>query len=176
MKIRSLFFFVATLLSMLAPLRAAKAPKLDLLLGEYKKARFDVLSKLNDAYASQADLLAQQFQAVPNLDGADRAHQFAQRLRNPDEKNDIYEAVANDAVNDPLAALQANYGRAREENLRNVYIFYASTAESLRRELLRMNDQAGANVLAEFLAKIKPPATKDTAHSGTTKVRMSSSK
>jgi hypothetical protein len=130
MKIRPLILFVAALLVFCAPLQAAKAPKLETLLSEYKKARTDVLAKLNEAYAGQAEMLAQQLQSVANLEGVDRAKKFAKRLRDPDARND---------------------------NLNNVYVFYASTAESLRHELLRTNDQAGANIVSEFLAKIKPP-------------------
>jgi len=140
------------------PLHGAQAPKLETLLSEYKQARTQVVSKLSEVYATQADALAQQFQAIPNLDGADRARRFAKHLRDADDRKDAAEAAGNPAPGDPLAELQANYARAREENLRNVYIFYASAAENLRRELLRTKDQAGAKVLTDFLAKIKPSA------------------
>jgi hypothetical protein len=157
MKIRPLILFVAALLVFCAPLQAAKAPKLETLLSEYKKARTDVLAKLNEAYAGQAEMLAQQLQSVANLEGVDRAKKFAKRLRDPDARNDIYSGLANGGINDPVAELQGNYAQARTANLNNVYVFYASTAESLRHELLRTNDQAGANIVSEFLAKIKPP-------------------
>ncbi|HEY3900800.1 MAG TPA: hypothetical protein VGM54_19475 [Chthoniobacter sp.] len=157
MKIRPLILFAMALFFLGPVLQAAKAPKLETLLGEYKKARSDVLAKLNEAYAGQAEMLAQQLQAVSNLEGVDRAKKFAKRLRNPDERNDIYSGLANGGINDPVAELQGNYATAREANLNNVYVFYASTAENLRHELLRTKDEAGANVIAEFLAKIKPP-------------------
>ena len=157
MKIRPLMLFAAALLLFCVPLQAAKAPKLETLLSEYKKARSDVLAKLNEAYAGQADMLAQQFQAVANLDGVDRAKKFARRLRDLDARNDIYSGLANGGISDPVAELQGNYAQDRTANLNNVYVFYASTAESLRHELLRTHDQAGADILAEFLAKIKPP-------------------
>jgi hypothetical protein len=155
LKIRPLIL-IAALLACCVPLQAAKAPKLETLLAEYKKARGDVLAKLNEAYASQADMLAQQLQAASNLDGVERAHQFAKRLRNPDERNDIYAGLANGGVDDPVAELQGNYSRVRTTNLNSVYVFYAATAENLRHELLRTKDQAGANIISEFLAKIKP--------------------
>ena len=157
MKIRPLILFAAALLVICPALQAAKAPKLETLLNEYKKARTDVLAKLNEAYAGQADMLVQQFQAAANLDGADRARQFAKRLRNPDERNDIYSGLARGGINDLVAELQGNYAQAREANLNNVYVFYAATAENFRRERLRINDQAGAKILSDFLAKIKPP-------------------
>jgi hypothetical protein len=72
-------------------------------------------------------------------------------------RNDIQAPIASGPGADPLTDLRANYAHAREENLRNVYVFYASTAGSLRKELLRTHDQAGAKVLTDFLAKIKPP-------------------
>jgi hypothetical protein len=156
LKIRPLILFTAALLLCCAPLQAAKAPKLETLLAEYKKARGDVLAKLNEAYAGQADILAQQLQAASNLDGVERARQFAKRLRNPDERNDIYSGLAKGGINDPVAELQGNYARVRETNINYVYAFYTSTAENLRHELLRTNDQAGANILSQFLAKIKP--------------------
>jgi len=156
MKIHSFLLFAATLLLICAPLHGATAPKLETLLSEYKQARAQVLGKLNEVYATQADALAQQFQAVPNLDGADRARRFAKRLRDPDERNDAYGPTGKEAAADPLAELQANYAHAREENLNNVYAFYATAAANLRRELLQANDQAGAKVLTEFLEKIKP--------------------
>lgn len=163
MKIPYLIFFTAALLSISATLHAAQAPKLETLLGEYKKARTDVLSKLNETYASQADAVAQKYDAVSNLDGADRARQFARRLRDPDANNDGVGASEPGAATDPLAILQANYAGARAENLKIVYTFYSTSAENLRRELLKENDQAGAGVLTTFLEKIKPTRATPTA-------------
>jgi hypothetical protein len=157
MKIRPFLLFVLTLLVVCVPLRAAQAPKLETLLGEYKKARSDVLGKLNEAYAQQADALAKQYLTIPNLDGADRAQRFAKRLRELDLNHAPEGPAANTPATDPLSVLQSDYARAREENLHNAYVFYASTAANLRRELLRTKDQAGADVLTTFLEKIKPP-------------------
>ncbi len=159
MNIRLFHLLAAALLLLGFPLHGAppKAPKLETLLEEYKQARAEVLGKLNEAYAAQADALAQQLQSAANLDAADRARGFARRLRDPNEKNDVYAAMAASAAPaDLLAQLEANYGRSREENLRNVYLFYATSAASLRQELLRTKDQAGAAVVGEFLQKIKP--------------------
>ncbi|MEP6668291.1 MAG: hypothetical protein ABJF10_04015 [Chthoniobacter sp.] len=154
MKIRQFLLFIAAFLLISGSVQAAQAPKLDTLLGEYKKARADVLGKLNESYAAQADALTQKYQAISNLDGADRSRTFAKRLRDPAEVNEIQ--VTGDNPNDPLAMLQARYASSRAENLNNVYGFYSSTAQNLRAELLKSNDQAGADVLTTFLEKIKP--------------------
>ncbi|MEI9894354.1 MAG: hypothetical protein WDN28_10840 [Chthoniobacter sp.] len=176
MKIRQFALFVAALLLIGTPLQAVQSPKLETLLGEYKKARSDVLGKLNESYALQADALAKQYQAIPNLDGADRARTFAKRLRNPDETNDVLSGSSSDSAADPLAILQAHYAAARAENLNNVYTFYSTTAENMRRELLRTKDQAGANVLATFLEKIKPAGTAATSQASPAKPRKTPAK
>ena len=64
MKIRPFVLFAALLLVSTA-LHAAQVPKLETLLAEYKKARTEVLGKLKEAYASQADMLAEQYLAMP---------------------------------------------------------------------------------------------------------------
>lgn len=149
-------FFVAALLFSPWSAMAAKAPKLETLVGEYQKARTDVLAKLDDAYAAQAEGLAEQFQATANLEGLEHARQLAKKLRSRQTVADIVDLDGRDSGNDPVIALQLNYVRARAENLQNVYLFYATTAASLRQQLLRTKDQAGAKVVAEFLEKIKP--------------------
>ncbi|MDR3403812.1 MAG: hypothetical protein P4L99_15045 [Chthoniobacter sp.] len=175
MKIRQFLLFIAALLLISAPLQAAQAPKLETLLAEYKKARTDVLGKLNESYALQADALATKYQAIPNLDGADRARTFAKRLRNPDETNEVL-VPTSDSATDPLAILQAHYASARTENLNNVYTFYSTTAESLRRELLKTNDKAGADVLTTFMEKIKPAGVPATAQASPAKTRKTPAK
>ena len=172
MKIPRLLLFAAALLFISAPLRAAEAPKLETLLAEYKKARADVLGKLNEAYASQADALASQYQSILDLDGADRTRLFARRLRNPDERNDAIGTTGGEKPGDRLAALQTEYARARAENLNNVYTFYSTTAENLRRELLRSNDKTGAKTMTAFLQKIKPPSVTPAASAGSSKTRV----
>lgn len=165
MKTRDLtLFFVAFLfLFFLAPLLpAAEAPKLDTLLGEYKKARTDVLGKLNQSYAGQADVLAQQYQAIPNLDAADRARTFARNLRGPADSTDLRLMSPANASNDPLATLEANYAQARQINLQTVYTFYTTAATNLRNELLRSKDKDGAEVCTAFLNKIKADAPTPT--------------
>ena len=176
MKIRQFLLFIAAFLLISAPLWAAEAPKLETLLGEYKKARSDVLGKLNESYAVQADALAQKYQTIANLDGADRARAFARRLRNPDEVNEIQAASGSDTVTDPLAILQAHYASARAENLNNVYGFYATAAGNLRRELQKANDQAGAAVLTTFLEKIKPTGVTAAAPASPAKTRKAAAK
>jgi hypothetical protein len=177
MKLRHLVLFVAALLPLFAAnLHGAEAPKLETLLAEYKKARADVLSKLNESYASQADELAKQYQAIPNLDGADRSRQFAKRLRNPDENNELPGISADEKSTDPFTVLQSHYVSARAANLKIVYTFYSTTAENLRRELLRTNDQAGADVMTTFLAKIKPASATPTAKAGAAKTRKTATK
>jgi len=176
MKIRHFLLFVAALLVISGPLQAAQAPKLETLLAEYKKARTDVLGKLNESYALQADALAKKYQAIPNLDGVDRARTFAKRLRNPEESNEALVTTGGDSATDPLAILQAHYASARAENLNNVYAFYSTTAENLRRELLKTNDQAGADVLTTFLEKIKPAGVVATGQASPAKKRKTPAK
>jgi len=176
MKIPRFLLFAAALLCVSAPLQAAQAPKLETLLAEYKKARSDVLAKLNEAYASQADVLAGQYQSIPDLDGTDRARLFAKRLRDPDAKNDAVGTTGSDKPGDPLATLQTEYARARGENLANVYTFYATTAANLRQELLRTKDQAGAKTMTAFLEKIKPAGMTAAALASPSKSRTTSSR
>jgi hypothetical protein len=176
MKIPRILLFATALLCISTPLRAAQVPKLETLLAEYKKARADVLGKLNEAYALRAEALASQSDSIPDLDGADRARSFAQRLRNPDERNDAIGTTGSDKPTDPLTMLQTEYARARAENLDNVYTFYSTTAESFRRELLRSNDRAGASVMTAFLQKIKPAGATPTASPGLAKKSKTSSK
>jgi hypothetical protein len=173
MKISRLFVFVVALMTSLsAPLHAAQAPKLETLLGEYAKARTDVLGKLNESYAVQADALAARLQAIPNLDGADRARSFAKRLRDADQNNEAIGASETGNASDPVAMLQTNYSQARTENLKNVYTFYTTAAGNLRRELLKENDKPGAEVLTTFLEKIKPAATPTPSSSPAKKRKM----
>jgi hypothetical protein len=176
MKIPWILLFAAALLCISAPSHAAQAPKLETLLAEYKKARAEVLGKLNEVYALRTDALAGQYQSMPDLDGADRARSFAQRLRNPDERNDAIGTAGSDKSADPLTMLQTEYARARADNLNNVYTFYSTTAESCRRELLRTHDQAGASVMTAFLEKIKPAGATPSASSGLAKKSKVSSK
>ena len=157
-----LFMLLAAvfLLPIVTPLRATEAPKLDQLLSEYHKARADVLSKLNADYALQADALAKQYKQAKDAVRAKRASEFAGRLRDSDESNDLQGITAGDPGAEPLAILQADYAHSREENLRVVDTFYITNAQNLQAELLKKNDAAGAKVLATFLEKIKPePAT-----------------
>jgi hypothetical protein len=157
MKLRLFVLLAAILLPpFFAPLQAAEAPKLDQLLSEYHKARADVLGKLNPNYAAQADLLAKQYKQARDAVRAKRAAEFAGHLRATDESNDLDGITGGDPGRDPLAILQADYARARDENLRVVDTFYITTAEKLQAELLKKNDAAGAKVLATFLEKIKP--------------------
>lgn len=158
MKIPHFFLFVAALLFLSPLIQAAEAPKLDTLLGEYKKARTDVLTKLNQSYASQADELAKQYQAAPNLDAADRSRTFAKNLRGPEDSTDLRMVSPRNTSNDPLAILQANYAQARQLNLQTVYTFYTTAATNLRNELLRSKDKDGAAVCTAFLDKIKADA------------------
>src|SRR3954466_3439772 len=104
MKIPHFILFVASLLFLSEPLiQAAEAPKLDTLLGEYKKARTDVLTKLNQSYASQAAELAKQYQAIPNLDAADRSRTFAKNLRGPQDSTELRMVSPANTSDDPLA-------------------------------------------------------------------------
>src|SRR5262249_11253324 len=107
------FLFTSLLLLFPAALQAAKAPKLEELLAEYKKARMDVLGKLNEAYAGQADELIKVYRRAADLVGIERTQEFAKGLRNPDVKNDWVGKTGEDAAGDPLAALQAAYAQAR---------------------------------------------------------------
>lgn len=165
MKTRDLTLFCVALLFLFcaAPLLfAAEAPKLEVLLGEYKKARTDVLGKLNQSYAEQADELARRYQAIPNLDAADRTRTFAKNLRGPEDSTDLRMMSPVNTSNDPLAILEANYAQAREANLKTVYTFYTGAATNLRNELLRTKDKDGAAVCTAFLEKIKMDAPTPT--------------
>jgi len=159
------FFLCVAVWSFLAVLlHAAEAPKLETLLGEYKKARTDVLTKLNQSYASQADELAKRYQAIPNLDAADRTRTFAKNLRGPEDSTDLRMMSPSNTSNDPLAILEANYAQARQVNLMTVYTFYTTAATNLRTELLKSKDKDGAAVCSAFLDKIKADAPTPTPH------------
>jgi type IV pilus biogenesis protein CpaD/CtpE len=156
MKFSRFLFFTAVLLCLAVTLRAAQAPQLETLLAEYHKARSDVLGKLNESYALQADELAKKLQAVTNLEGAENARTFAKQLREADQNVEIVDARVGGKQADPLNVLQSDYAQARADNLKNVYIFYATAAGNLRRELLKEKNTAGAEVVTAFLEKIKP--------------------
>lgn len=167
MQIPRFFLFIAAVLFCSgALLHAAEAPKLETLLSEYKKARTDVLSKLNQSYAGQADELAKHYQTVPDLDAADRARTFAKSLRGSEDSTDLRMLSPSNTSNDPLATLQANYAQARQANLANVFTFYTTAATNLRNTLLQAKDKDGAAVCTAFLDKIKgdapTPAAKAT--------------
>lgn len=149
------FLFTVILLFLGFTLHAVETPKLETLLAEYNKARTDVLAKLNESYAAQADELVKRFQAASNLDGTDRAKTFARHLRDGDQNNEVVDPLPGTNASDPLAVLEANYAQSRAENLKNVYVFYATAAANLRKELLKENNKAGAEVLTTFLEKIK---------------------
>jgi hypothetical protein len=157
-------------------LRAAEAPKLETLLGEYKNARADVLSKLNQSYASQADDLAKHYQAIPNLDAADRTRTFAKNLRGPQDSTDLRMLSASNTSNDPLAVLEANYAQARQANLATVYTFYTTAATNLRNELLKSKDKDGAAICSAFLDKIKADAPAPAAQATPGKKKKASAK
>lgn len=163
---RFLLFIAAVLFCSGALLHAAEAPKLETLLSEYKKARTDVLSKLNQSYAGQADEVAKHYQAIPDLDAADRARTFAKSLRGSEDSTDLRMLSPSNTSNDPLATLQANYAQARQANLANVFTFYTTAATNLRNTLLQAKDKDGAAVCTAFLDKIKgdapTPAAKAT--------------
>jgi len=150
---------VTFLLPVFAPLQAAEVPKLDQLLAEYHKARADVITKLNAAYAVQADTLAKAYQQVKDPAHTKRATDFAGRLRGSDEKSSLDGIPGAGPANDPLVVLQTDYLHSREENLKVVDVFYTTTAQNMQAELKRKNDVAGANVMASFLEKIKPAGT-----------------
>lgn len=174
MKAPRFFLFTAILLSLCLTLHAAQTPKLETLLAEYGKARSDVLGKLNESYALQADELAKKFQALPNRDAADRAQTFAKHLRDGDQNNEVVDATAGANAADPLVALQSDYAQSRVDNLKNVYVFYATAAGNLRKELLKENNKAGADVVTAFLEKIKstaPAATPSTPKASPAKKR-----
>ena len=169
MKVRKLALFLLTfvlLFSATSRLLSAEAPKLETLLGEYKKARTDVLSKLNQSYAGQADELAKHYQSIPDLDAADRTRTFAKSLHSSEDSADLRMLSPSNTSNDPLAILQANYAQARQANLANVFTFYTTAATNLRNTLLQAKDKDGAAVCTAFLDKIKgdapAPATKAT--------------
>lgn len=166
---RPLLLLAAAFLLGFTPLHAAEAPKLDQLLTEYHKARTDVLTKLNASYAGQADALAKQYKQAKDAGHAKQAADFAGRLRDSDEKNDLEGVPGSAPATEPLAVLQTDYAHAREENLRVVDTFYTTNAQNLQAELKRKNDVAGANVMAAFLEKIKPadaPHHAKTPHPG----------
>lgn len=161
MKPRNLRFFLLAFFSLFfaaSLLPAAEAPKLETILGEYKKARTDVLTKLNQSYALQADELAKHYQAAVNLDAADRTRTFAKNLRGPEDSTDLRLMSPANTSNDSLAILEANYAQARQANLQVVYTFYTTAATNLRNELLRSNNKDGAAVCTAFLDKIKADA------------------
>jgi hypothetical protein len=159
MKSLRLLLFTTALLFLSGALHAAEAPKLETLLSEYKKARTDVLSKLNPSYAAQADELAKHYQSVPDLDAADRARTFAKSLHASEDSADLRMLSTSNSSNDPLAILQANYAQARQANLTNVYTFYTTAATNLRNALLQAKNKDGAAVCTAFLDKIKGDAT-----------------
>jgi hypothetical protein len=111
---------------------------------------------LNESYASQAESVAEQYQAATDLDGVDRAQSLARRLRDRDARNDAIGNAESETPGDLLATLETEYAHARAANLDYVYSFYATAAENLRRAFLQSNDRAGADVMTEFLEKIKP--------------------
>jgi excinuclease UvrABC nuclease subunit len=151
-----LFFTLAAAWLLAVPtLFAAQAPKLDQLLAEYHKARADVLTKLNANYAQQADAMAKQYKQAKDTVRFKRAADFAARLLDSDESNDLQGIKAGDPGPEPLAILQADYAHARDENLRVVDTFYISNAQNLEAQLLKENNPTGAKVLATFLEKIK---------------------
>jgi hypothetical protein len=153
------------------PLVAADPPVLGKLISDYQAARADVLGKLNESYALQADAQAKQYLQLSDLNGANRAADFSKRLRDKDEKNDLDGISGNAPATDRLAALQANYARAREETLRKVDEYYYNAGQNLQREYMRGSDLAGANSTAAFLDKIKPGAAPISAETTLTKGR-----
>jgi hypothetical protein len=158
---RLMLLIVACLFLSATPLlRAAEAPKLETLLSEYKKARTDVLSKLNQSYAGQADDLANHYRSMPDLDAADRTRSFAKSLRGPQDSTDLRMLSTRNTSDDSLAILQTNYAQARRANLLNVYTFYTTAATNLRNELQRSKNQEGAAVVTTFLDTIKADAPK----------------
>ncbi|EDY19330.1 hypothetical protein CfE428DRAFT_3015 [Chthoniobacter flavus Ellin428] len=171
MKISRFLFCLAILLCFAVPLQAAQAPKLETLLAEYHKARSDVLGKLNESYALRADELAKRLQGAANLEGAENARTFARQLRAADQNIEIVDARAVEKQADPLAVLQADYALARADNLKNVYVFYATAAGNLRRELIKEKNTAGADVVTTFLEKIKPGGTTPTPPASPAKKR-----
>lgn len=173
MKTPRFILFTVVLLFLGLTLPAAETPKLETLLSEYNKARSDVLGKLNESYAVQADELAKRFQAIPNLDGADRARTFAKHLRAGDQNNEVVDALPGANAADPVAVLEADYARSRMENMKNVYGFYATAAANLRKELLKENNKAGAEVLTTFLEKIKMTVATPTPTASPRKKRKS---
>ena len=151
-----LFLTVAAAWLLAVPtLFAAQAPKLDQLLAEYHKARTEVLTKLNANYAQQADALAKQYKQAKDAIRSKRAADFAARLLDSDESNDLQGIKPGDPGPEPLAILQTDYAHARDENLRVVDTFYISNAQNLEAQLMKENNAAGAKVLATFLEKIK---------------------
>jgi len=176
MKISRFFFCIATFLCLAVVLQAAQVPKLETLLAEYHKARSDVLGKLNESYASQADELAKRLQAAANLEGAENARTFAKQLREADQNIEIVDPRSAEKQADPLAVLQSDYAHARADNLKNVYVFYATAAGNLRRELLKEKNTAGAEVVTTFLEKIKPTGATPTPAANPAKKRKTAGK
>ncbi|HSI14319.1 MAG TPA: hypothetical protein VK961_19875 [Chthoniobacter sp.] len=176
MKTPRFLSFTAAFLFLCTILCAAEAPKLETLLGEYKKARTDVLTKLNQSYAGQADELAKQYQAIPNLDAADRARTFAKNLRGPEDSTDLRMMSPSNTSNDPLATLEANYAQARQVNLLTVYTFYTTAATNLRNELVKGKDKDGAAVCTAFLEKIKADAPTPAPHTTPVKKKKAPAK
>jgi flagellar hook-associated protein FlgK len=171
MKISPSLLCIATFLCLALTLQAAQTPKLETLLAEYQKARSDVLAKLNESYASQADEMAKRLQAAANLEGAENARTFAKQLREADQNIEIVDARPGNKQADPVAVLQSDYAHARADNLKNVYIFYATAAGNLRKELLKEKNTAGAEVVTTFLEKIKPTGPTPTPKASPAKKR-----